>query len=279
MNVLGSGTAIFLLKKASDKNLSYVTVMMVAMFFSTISILPFAMYRYFLHPVIFTQSVGLFYYAVSIIFNVLGFFCFIKAISMNELSIFGPLETTRPFFVVFLSLLLFHEQPTIAILIGTICIVIGAVILQFQKNPRLFFEKLFQSAAPLFILASAVCFAITSVLDKHALYFIDPFIYSFLITLGVCIGFIVLNLLTLQKIRVQTFFNTKLALSGFSLTFGQLAIYSALRLASANVVSPVQMTRSLYLSFLGFVVLKEKDYLKKILAALLMLLGVFFITR
>ena len=73
--------------------------------------------------------------------------------------------------------------------------------------------------------------------------------------------------------------NWTLLLSGLLWAIGYIGIMLAVKLATPNQITPLQMTRSLYLSFLGFVFLGEKGYVKKIIAALLMLLGVFFITR
>lgn len=279
LNVFGNGTALFLWKRQTNGKLHYISVVLISLFFSTVTLFPFALYSFLQKPILFTNPVGLLFYSLSVIFNIIGFYLLIKAISLNELSFFGPLETLRPFFVVLLSLFLFHEQPTLLLIIGICFIVIGAFVLQMQKRLDIFIVKLFHSNAPLFVVGSAIAFAITSVVDKHALSFIHPFPYSFLVTLGITCGFVLLHLIFSEKIIMNKFFNPTLIFSGVILTVGQLGIYTALTMASPNVVIPVQMTRSLFLSILGFVFLKEKDYLKKIIAAILMLIGVFLITR
>lgn len=279
-NVFGNGTATFILKRQTkNEKLGYVGVMLIALCYCTLSLLPVFLYNYLQHPVLFTNPTGIPFYVGSIIFNTAGFYCFIKALSLNELSFFGPLETLRPFFVVLISLWLFKEQPTLFIIAGIVFIVIGAIILQLQKNFGLFIEKLFHSQAPLYVLGSAVCFAITSVFDRHALHYISPFLYAFLVSIGITGGFVLLQKLSPKNMKHHHFINPTLMLTGLLLMIGQIGIYIALKMASPNVVVPLQMTRSLYLSFLGFVVLKEKGYKRKLIAAALMLIGVFLITR
>lgn len=279
-NVLGNGTATFILKQQTkNEKLGYVGVMLIALCYCSLALFPIFLFNFLTHPMLFSNPNGIPFYLGSILFNIAGFYCFIKALSLNELSFFGPLETIRPFFVVLLSLFLFHEQPTLFIIMGIACIVVGATVLQLQKSFGLFVEKLFTSPAPLWVIGSAVFFAITSVLDKHALLYSNPFIYAFLVSMGITLGFVLLQKLSPKNIKHTHFFSPILLGTGILLMIGQIGIYIALKLASPNVVVPLQMTRSLYLSFLGFVILREKGYKRKIVAAILMLIGVFFITR
>ncbi len=280
LNVFGNGTATFILKKQTNNpRLGYVGVMLISLLFSALTLFPFFLWRFFASPILFSNSLGFFYFLGSLFFNILAFYFFIKALSLNELSFFGPLETLRPFFVVVLSLIFLAEQPTLFLIVGISSIVIGAVVLQLQKNLSTFIKKLFHSSAPFFVVASTFCFAITSLFDRQALHFIDPMKYSFLLTGGLVLGFIFIQKISKKRIERKYFYHSTFILTGILLAIGSLGIGFALKAASPNVVVPVQMTRSLYLSFLGFTVLGEKDYRRKIVAAFLMLLGVFFITR
>ncbi len=279
LNVFGNGTATFILKKQTNNpRLGYVGVMLISLFFSALALLPIFVWRFLNDPTVFSSDLGFFYFVGSLFFNTIAFYCFIKALSLNELSFFGPLETLRPFFVVVLSLIFLAEQPTLFLIIGITSIVVGAVVLQLQKNLSTFVKKLFRSQAPFFVIASTFCFAITSLLDRQALQFIDPLKYSFLLMTGLVFGFILIQKLGQKRLEKKYFGHPVFILTGLLLTLGTIGISLALKNASPNVVVPIQMTRSLYLSFLGFVVLGEKGYRRKLLAAFLMLLGVFFIT-
>ena len=106
----------------------------------------------------------------------------------------------------------------------------------------------------------------------------DPFKYTFFILLGVCCAYGILYFRKHKQIYFSHFASKKLILSGILWAVGYIGIMIAVKLSTPNYVTPLQMSRSLYLSFLGFIFLKEKGFKRKIIAAILMLIGVFFIT-
>lgn len=209
----------------------------------------------------------------------IGFFLYTKALSLGDLSVIGPLDTTRPFFVVIFSIFILHQLPTQFLLIGILCIVLGALLLTLKPRFLQTVDHLKNSPEILFILASTAIFALESIFDKKALGYTQPLEYSFLIMLGVSLSFGLQYIFTTKRIRLTSLLSPVIIGSGFLWTLAYLGIMTATKLATPNVVVPTQMTRSLYLSLLGFLFLGEKGYVKKILAAALMLLGVYFITR
>lgn len=195
------------------------------------------------------------------------------------MSILGPLENLRPFFVVLFSLLLLQEQPTIFLFLGIIFIVIGTMVLNVKK--RFWSLSQFQQYGKetFFIIASTALFGLESIFDKKALRYIDPSKYAFFILLGMCLGFGVFYISHKKTYERKHLFSWYLIAIGIFFAIGYFGIITAVSLASPNLVTPVQMIRSLYLSLLGFVFLREKNYVRKITAAVLMLIGVFLIVR
>lgn len=122
-------------------------------------------------------------------------------------------------------------------------------------------------------------FGLAAIFDKKTLFYIDPFKYTFFILAGVCSAYGILYVRKHKKINLTHFASANMFLIGFLWAIGYIGIMIAVKLATPNQVTPLQMTRSLYLSFLGFIFLQEKGYMRKIIATILVLVGVFFIVH
>ncbi len=277
LNIFGNGTALFLTKSAiKDTKLGYSGVMFVSLFFAVLWFFPVFIYSFKAYPHIFSNTNGIYYVLASIATTVCAFFLYIHALKLNDLSVFGPLDTLRPFFVVLFSFLLLNQYPESGLFFGILFTVTGALVLTLKKQ---FFSEVGNLKKTFFIIASTATFGLAGVLDKKTLLYMDPFKYTFFILLSVCLAYGILYLHKHKSIYRKHFLSQKLLLIGFLWATGYIGIMIALKLATPNQVIPLQMTRSLYLSVLGFIFLHEKGYVRKVLAAILMLVGVIFITH
>jgi len=277
LNIFGNGTALFITKHAvKDKKLGYSGVMFVSLFFAILCYLPVFIYSFSFSPTIFSQLVGVYYLLIAMSITITAFFLYVHALALNDLSVFGPLDNIRPLFVIIFSYFLLGQQPTSLLLVGVAFIITGALVLTLKKQ---FFQQVSHLHKTFFILASTAAFGLTGVFDKKALHYMDPFKYTFFILLGVCTAYGVLYFRRHKRVYIDHFLSWKLILSGLLWAVGYIGIMTAVKLSTPNNVTPLQMSRSLYLSFLGFLFLGEKGYKRKIIAAILMLIGVFFITR
>lgn len=277
LNIFGNGTAIFITKNAvKDKKLGYGGVMFVSLFFAVLFYTPVFIYSFFLSPTLFSHIQGLYFLLAAIIITSSAFFLYVHALALNDLSVFGPLDNLRPLFVVIFSFFLLSQKPSSFLLLGIVFIITGALVLTLKRQ---FFKEVGNVKKTFFILASTTVFGLAAIFDKKTLMYMDPFKYTFFILLGVCSAYGILYLRKHKKIYFSHFASPKLILSGILWAVGYIGIMIAVKLSTPNFVTPLQMSRSLYLSFLGFIFLKEKGYKRKIIAAILMLIGVFFITR
>lgn len=279
INVLGNGTALFLLKKALDKSLDYIETTLSLFVVTFFVIAPFFFIGFLKNPVLFSHPAGFIYYLTASTIGVFGYIFYAKALASNDLSIVGPLDNLRPFFVVIFSIIILGQFPKNNQIIGILLIIIGAFVLKFQTNIKSFFESVFRSKASLYILITTALFALSSIFDKKSLAYINPLSYTFLIFAGQSIIFGLITLKKSKKINAKIFLNPKILFAGLCFGFGSIALMTAFQKASPNVVVPVQMTRSLYLAFLGIFLLREKGLLKKALATIIMLAGVCFIVK
>lgn len=278
LNVFGNGSAIFLTKSAINKNpkLGYSGVMFVTFLFAVILYLPIFLFSFITHPVIFSNINGLYFLLASIVVTVSAFLIYVHALAINDLSVFGPLDSIRPFFVLIFSLLLLGQKPNSFLLFGVGLIFSGALVLTMTKK---FFREVENFNKTFFVLASTALFGLGAVVDKKTLFYIDPLKYVFFLLLGICFTYGILYLQKHKRIHVDHFLSRKMVGIAALWVIGYIGIMIATKLSTPNHVVPLQMTRSLYLSLIGFLFLGEKGYVRKIFAAIIMLIGIFFITR
>ncbi len=278
LNIFGNGTALFLTKSIikKEEKLGYSGVMFVTLFYAVLCYIPVFLYSFTFHPVIFSSIQGLYFLMGAIFVTASAFFLYVHALALNDLSVFGPLDNLRPFFVVLFSFWILGQQPTSLLLFGIVFIVGGAFVLTMKKD---FFKKAGDIKKTLFILSSTGVFGLAAIFDKKTLFYIDPFKYTFFILAGVCGAYGILYFRRHKKLYTKHFASLRMLSVGLFWAVGYIGIMIAVKLASPNLVTPLQMTRSLFLSVLGFIFLKEKGYTRKLLAAGLMLIGVFLITR
>ncbi len=277
LNVFGNGSVIFFTKSAiKNTKFGYAGVMFITLFFAVVLYLPIFIFSYITHPVISSSIDGYYFLLASIILTIFNFFIYFHAIVINDLSVFGPLDSARPFFVILFSLLLLGQVPTHYIVFGSILIFLGAIILTFSKK---FLTEAGNFHKTFFVILSTGLFGFISIIDKKALASIDPIKYVFFVLLSVCIASGIIYFSKTKHIIFKQFLSLKLLAMGVLWVIGYIGIMSAVKISTPNQVIPLQMTRSLYLSFLGFAFLGEKGYLRKIIAAVVMLIGVYFIVQ
>ncbi len=277
VNVFGNGTALFAYKIAFKRlKIGVYSVMFASFLFASIFYLPVFFYISRNSLTFFSSSQGVIFFLISIIGNAFAIYLNVLAIKSGELSVVGPLENLRPFFVVLFSLVFLKEIPSAAVMLGTSLIVIGAMVLHFKKDFSQIYQSLGSKVSKL-MLASTALYGLVAVVDKRALEYIGPAEYAFMFLLGLSVVYAGLAIKEGGRIEIQKAINKYSLIIGFLMMIGIFGIFQALKLASPNLVIPLQMTRSLYLALLGFLVFKEKGYFKKIVAALIMLSGVVLI--
>jgi drug/metabolite transporter (DMT)-like permease len=277
LNVFANGSVIFFTKSAvKQPKIGYSGVMFASLFFACLIYLPIFLINYLSNPVISSAATGYFLLLASIFLSIINFFIYVHAIAINDLSVFGPLDSIRPFFVILFSSLLLSQQPTLFIFLGTILIFLGVLILTISRK---FFREVENFKKTFFVVLSSAMFGFISIIDKKTMVYISPINYVFFVLLSVCIANGIVYFLKTKNINFKPLISYRFFGMGILWVIGYLGIMTAIKIASPNQTIPLQMTRSLYLSFLGFMFLKEKGYFKKIAAALVMLAGVYFLVQ
>ncbi|MGM0504394.1 MAG: EamA family transporter [Bacteroidota bacterium] len=219
---------------------------------------------------------------VSGTLNIATSILYLKAIKRADLSIVIPLTTFTPLFLLITSPLIVNEFPNIFGIIGIFLIVSGSYILNIkEKNNGLFapFKALINNKGAQLMLLVAFLWSITSNFDKVGLQNSSPLFWGVIINLFITIGITPFIFIYSRKNIKQIPKNLKTLVPvgvfhGLMIVFHMISISLTL---VAYLIS-IKRTSALLSVVFGSVVFKEKGIKERLLGAVIMILGVLFIT-
>ncbi len=207
---------------------------------------------------------------------------YLKAIKLSDLSLVSPLATFTPLFLLITSPLIIGEFPTLFGLIGILLIVFGSYILNLKekKNGILApFKALVNNKGARLMLLVAFIWSITSNFDKIGLQNSSPIFYGVAVNIFITIGITPFVFLKSRKNIKQIPKNLKSLIPvgifhGLMITFHMIAISMTL---VAYLIS-IKRTSAVISVLFGSLIFKEKGLKERILGAIIMIIGVLFIT-
>ena len=127
--------------------------------------------------------------------NVLALFQFMRALQASDMSLAIPYISFTPIFLLFTSPLFVAEATKTQDVVGILCIVAGAYLLQIQSTHQKWFTPflaMISQPGPRRMLSVALIYSITSNLDKVGVQNSSPLFWSLSITSIMTIGFLLL---------------------------------------------------------------------------------------
>jgi uncharacterized membrane protein len=207
---------------------------------------------------------------------------YLKAIKLSDLSLVSPLATFTPLFLLITSPLIVGEFPTLFGLIGILLIVFGSYILNLKEKKKGVlapFKALLNNKGARLMLLVAFIWSITSNFDKIGLQNSSPIFYGITINIFITIGITPFIFLKSKKNIKQIPKNLK-TLVPVGILNGSMIIFHMIAISMTLVAYLISIKRtSAVLSVLfGSLIFKEKGLRERILGAVIMILGVLFIT-
>lgn len=205
----------------------------------------------------------------------MNFFLF-KAYQTTQASTVTILISSRALWTILMALLYLGESFTIAKTLGTVLIFLAVFLV--SKRPKNFRI----SKGEFYVLAAGFCLGVASANDAYILKTAEPFSFT-------VIAFLFPSLVLLA-LHPQTVFETKQLFQRnilwrmilLSLVFSTAVIGSSLAYAYDAPVSqagPITNSSAIITVILAAIFLKERKHLgKKLLAAILVILGIFLLT-
>ncbi|MEA2033169.1 MAG: EamA family transporter [Euryarchaeota archaeon] len=207
---------------------------------------------------------------------------YMKAIKSSDLSITVPMLTFTPLFLLITSPVMVGEFPGIFGLIGIFLIVTGSYLLNINKKSRGYFapfKALLKEKGPRLMLVVTFIWSITANIDKIGLQNSSPLFW--VIAIDIYVALLMLPLCTFRRNRktAQIRANWR-ALLTLGLFGGLTAVcqMTAISLTLVAYVISIKRTSAIGGVLFGYLIFKEKGIRARLVGAIVMVLGVLFIT-
>ncbi len=253
-------------------------------FFLSLVLLTFSLWIPFYYPITSVSHTALIVIITKSVVGAAAFLLVMMSLERNEISSALPLLGTTPAVTALIAFFLLGEFLSISEWIGITLMFIGTLII--EKKPGMNILQSFRSSKTQFVIAGAVLlFALSSVADRYLLARISvhPSVVLFyqhcIYTIVFAVVYFVrqrqsINILT-NNTNLITLLIT-VAILTFGYRYFQL---EATKDAPAALVLAVKRTSILYASLAGGLFFNEKSLKIKIIGAVLIVSGGFFILR
>jgi uncharacterized membrane protein len=216
------------------------------------------------------------------VLNAITVLLFVTAISSSDLSITVPLLTLSPAFLLITSPWLVGEYPTVPDIIGVVLILAGSYVLNLNQKQRGYLAPLraiLEQRGPRLMLMVAFLWSITSNFDKIGVRNSTPSFW--VIALFSFIAILLLPIIALKSHQplkqIQSHYCSLLLIGGLS-SLTVLLQMQAIQLTLVTRVIAIKRLSTLLGVFWGHLFFKETGIRERAMGAILMILGVFFIT-
>jgi len=210
--------------------------------------------------------------------NILALWQFMRALQASDMSLAIPFVSFTPIFLLITSPLLVGDIPHPQDVIGILCIVGGAYLLQIQTTDQGWlapFSAIFSQPGPRRMISVALIYSITSNFDKIGVQNSSPLFWSLSITSVMTIGFVLMH----RVLPRPTFPNPSAKTLGILLaiglfqTLGLIFHNSALDLGPVPSVIAIKRTSILFAVLWGIMFLREPQGKERLAGAALMIIG------
>ena len=268
----------FFSKKKADK----MPVMLLGVWFANLTLLPFSLY-------IIAKtgfSFGIFSFAIiSALSDIAYYFCVLYSYRAGELSMMYPVARgTGVVLVALFSMIIFHEQIAFQAVIGIALVIVG--IFSFALREGLSRKVMADSVKSLkyaFFLGCTV--VVYTLIDRAGVQKYNPIVYLNLtgvLSATILSPFVFKNELGTAK-GIMDFTRKEgkyAAIIGYGITVSYLIIlfiYACFAEAKSSYITPIREFSVVIGSILGFIFLKEKITVNKLIGIVTILLGVIMI--
>jgi len=218
------------------------------------------------------------------VFSAIGFLVIIKALRHMDISIVSPLRNFGPAILLIVAFFSLGEKIDPLQIFGILMLIFGAYVLEIDFKKHDIFEPLkhiWKSKYIHLIFISMISYAISSVLGKYTLNFVNPSTLVFFEQIFVAVLFFVLLI-----VEFDGFHGVKHGIKKFGWLIVLAAVLTisyrllqaeAMSIASVSLVIPIKRLDTLFSTLIGGKILKERGIKIRVLACVIMLLGATFI--
>ena len=211
--------------------------------------------------------------------NVLALFQFMRALQASDMSLAIPFVSFTPIFLLFTSPLLVGDMPNGQDMVGILCIVAGAYLLQIQSTDQGWlapFKAIIQQPGPRRMLSVALIYSLTSNFDKIGVQNSSPLFWSLSISSMMTVGFVIM-LYLLPRPNIPTPSTNTLGILFAIGLFQALGLFfhnTALSVGAVPSVIAVKRSSILFATLWGIMFLREEQGKERLAGTVLMVIGI-----
>lgn len=228
--------------------------------------------------------VGLWFVVASSLVHICYFLSLGRSLARADLSLAYPIARGfGPGLVPILAVFVLGESVTLPAWLGIGIIVLGIYTMAWWGQLRnIVAGQLAATRAGIaYALATGVCIALYTLIDKQGVAYVSPFLYLYLMTCGVAVGMLPYIIRAHGSSAIMREWRTAtrpiIAAAGLLfLAYG--LVLTAMRLTDASYVAPARELGLLFALVLGAVVLKEVITVGRLLGAAMIVAGLVLIT-
>jgi drug/metabolite transporter (DMT)-like permease len=181
----------------------------------------------------------------------------------------------QPIFIVFFGfLVLKQDRITKPDYLGILFMIVAGIMVT-TKTLGNFVGFRFGTIGDIYVLSATVAWATTAIVARKYLRSLDAGIiafYRFLFAGIIFIGYV----LVFRDLKIVNIYQVLL---GFTIGIGTILYYEGIRLIKAAQVSALELSTPFFATFLGYLVLKEVITSMQFLGILLLLAGIYFLSK
>ena len=230
------------------------------------------------------SPVGLWFIVASSLVHICYFLSLGRSLARADLSLAYPIARGfGPGLVPILAVFALGESVTLPAWVGIGVIVLGIYTMAWWGQLRnIVAGQLAATRAGIaYALATGICIALYTLIDKQGVAYVSPFLYLYLMTCGVAVGMLPYILRThgasamVREWRTATW---PIAAAAGLLFLAYGLVLTAMRFTDASYVAPAREVGLLFALLLGAVVLKEVITVGRVVGAAMIVAGLVLIT-
>lgn len=262
-------------RKHVSIDFSSVEIGYIGQVYGAVLLSPLAIWRYLevgmkLKPGVLTALL------ISTIVIISSTYLYIEALRITDISVTEPLRNTSPIFVALLEPLILGIDFKTLILGAAFLGSAGAYILVAKDSLLTPLENMKNKGALISVLVAFIL-AIYSIAQRFGATNTDPFLFIYLSYITSLIGFWIWKRRESEGIKLESYFRKDVFALGTVTAFGVIAGIFAYSTISASEVTVIKQTSAVFGVLIGGRFFKEDDLTRKLIGAVVIMLGVLFV--
>ena len=205
------------------------------------------------------------------------------AYKTGDLSVVYPVSRSAPIFVLIIAVIFLGERVTAPGVLGILIVVAGVMIMGWKgvkKDQLPDFRSLITSRSYLLAILVALIVALYSIFDKIGVRYVDPFVFLYLMLIPRFVMFFPYVMkVKRDKVMLEIKENPLLIVAvGILRLLGYFLVLVAMRMSPVSYIISARQISIVGGVILGTLVLKESYGRIRLLASILIFLGIYIMT-